>query len=141
MAPDAPGKAESRKVSAGTGGPAALILAACAVAGCNPGYVTDTAGPKDPDSVTTFVLALQPDSVTGCILGDPSMTRPITLTVSNDKAVLLTAGGIHYDLTRVAPNVYEGGYWAKIRADLTTRPKTLTVRNDDGSCRWAASAS
>jgi hypothetical protein len=102
--------------------------------------VTDTAGPKDPNSVTTFVLALQPDSVTGCILGDPSMTRPLTVTVNNDKAVLLTAGGIHYDLTRVAPNVYEGGYWAKIRADLATKPKTLTVRNDDSSCKWAASA-
>jgi len=117
-----------------------LLDAASLLGACNPGYVTDTAGPKDPNSVTTFVLALQPDSVTGCILGDPSMTRPLTVTVNNDKAVLLTAGGIHYDLTRVAPNVYEGGYWAKIRADLTTRPRTLTVRNDDGSCKWAASA-
>jgi hypothetical protein len=128
-------------VSTRSGGPVALILAAWSIAGCNPGYVADTSGPKDPNSVTTFVLALQPGSVTGCILGDPSMTRPITLTVSNNKAVLLTAGGIHYDLTRVAPNVYEGGYWAKLRADLATRPKTLTVRNDDGSCKWAASAS
>jgi hypothetical protein len=127
-------------MSARAGGQVVLILAAWALPGCNPGYVADTAGPKDPGSVTTFVLALQPDSVTGCILGDPSMARPMTLTVSNDKAVLLTAGGIHYDLTRVTPNVYEGGYWAKIRADLATRPKTLTVQNDDGSCKWAASA-
>jgi hypothetical protein len=127
-------------MKAGASGQVALILTACSLTGCNPGYVTDTTGPKDPNSVTTFVLALQPNSVTGCILGDPSMTRPVTLTVSNDKAVLLTAGGIHYDLTRVAPNVYEGGYWAKIRADLSTRPKTLTVRNDDSSCNWAASA-
>ena len=127
-------------MSARAGGQIALMSAACSIAGCNPGYVTDTAGPKDPNSVTTFALALQPGSVSGCILGDPSMTRPMTLTVSNDKAVLLTAGGIHYDLTRVAPNVYEGGDWAKIRADLSVRPKTLTVRNDDGSCKWAASA-
>ena len=117
-----------------------LILAVSSVGGCNPGYVADTGGPKDPNSRTVFVLALQPNSVTGCVMGDPSMTRPMTLTVSNDKATLLTAGGIHYDLTRTAPNVYEGGYWARIRADLSARPRTLSVRNDDGSCQWAASA-
>ena len=100
----------------------------------------NTAGPKDPDSVTVFTLALQPGSVTGCILADPSMTRPVTLTVKDDAATLLTSGGIHYDLTRTAPNVYEGGYWIKMRADLASRPKTLTLRNDDGSCKWAASA-
>ena len=117
-----------------------LVLALCTLANCNPAYVADTAGPKDPNSVTVFTLAVQPNSVTLCILGDPSMTRPMTLTVSNDRAVLLTAGGIHYDLTRVAPNVYEGGYWAKFRADVGTRPKTLTISSDDKSCVWAASA-
>jgi len=71
---------------------------------------------------------------------DPGMTRPVTLTVTNNSAVLLTSGGIHYDLSRVAPNVYAGGYWVKIRADLSTRPKRLTVSNDDGSCNWAATA-
>jgi hypothetical protein len=98
------------------------------------------AGPMDANSVTAFTLALQPSSVTGCILGDPSMTRPMTVTVRDDKAVLLTAGGIHYGLTRVAPNVYEGGYWAKIRADLASRPRLLTIRNDDSSCVWSASS-
>lgn len=117
-----------------------MVLVACLASACNPIPKPDTAGPKDPNSVTVFTLALQPDSVTGCILGDPSMTRPITLTVKNDKAVLLTSGGIHYDLTRMAPDIYEGGYWAKIRADLATRPKTLTIQNDDGSCKWAAFA-
>jgi hypothetical protein len=102
--------------------------------------VRDTAGPKDPNSTTVFTLALTPDSVTGCILADPSMTRPITVTVTNDKAVLLTSGGIHYDLTRVAPDVYAQGYWVKIEADLASRPKRLTVRNDDGSCKWVATA-
>ena len=117
-----------------------LFLAASLVVGCNPLPAANTAGPKDPDSVTVFTLALQPGSVTGCILADPSMTRPVTLTVRNDAATLLTSGGIHYDLTRTAPNVYEGGYWIKMRADLASRPKTLTLRNDDGSCKWAASA-
>lgn len=97
-----------------------------------------TAGPTDPSSTTTFTLALQADSVTGCIMGDPGMTRPMTLTVANNSAVLLTGGGIHYDLDRVRPNVYAGGYWIKIVADLSTRPKRLTVRNDDASCIWSA---
>ena len=94
----------------------------------------------DPGSVTVFTLALQPNSVTGCIMGDPGMTRPMTLTVSNNSAVLLTGGGIHYELDRIRPNVYAGGYWIKIVADLSVRPKRLTISNDDGSCNWAATA-
>lgn len=98
------------------------------------------AGAMEPNSVTVFTLSLQSNSVSGCIMTDPGMTRPVTLTVTNNAAVLLTSGGIHYDLSRVAPNVYAGGYWVKIRADLSTRPKRLTVSNDDGSCNWAATA-
>jgi len=103
-------------------------------------YVTTTAGPLDPNSRTVFTLALLPDSVTGCIMADPSMTRPMTVTVNDDKAVLLTAGGIHYDLTRVAPQVYAGGYWVKIHADLSVVPKRLAISNDDHSCNWMATA-
>src|ERR1700755_95808 len=60
-----------------------------------------TAGPMDPNSVTVFTLAVAPDSVTGCIMADPSMTRPMTLTVTNGSAELLTSGGIPYPLTPV----------------------------------------
>jgi len=98
------------------------------------------AGPMDPNSETVFTLAVAPDSVSGCILADSSMTRPMTLTVTNDSAVLLTSGGIHYSLTRVAPNVYAGGYYVKIRADLAVRPKRLAVSTQDGTCKWAATA-
>jgi hypothetical protein len=90
--------------------------------------------------VTVFTLSLQSNSVSGCIMADPGLTRPVTLTVANSSAVLLTSGGVHYDLSRVGSNVYAGGYWVKIRADLSTRPKRLTVSNDDGSCNWAATA-
>jgi hypothetical protein len=118
----------------------AALMAAMLIAGCSQTTSTATpaAGTTDPGSVTVFTLALQPNSVTGCIMGDPGMTRPMTLTVRNNSAVLLTGGGIHYDLDRVRPNVYAGGYWAKIVADLSVRPKRLTVSNDDGSCNWAA---
>lgn len=119
----------------------AALVTVLLIAGCNqPTSTAAPAGTADPNSVTVFTLALQPDSVTGCIMGDPGMTRPMTLTVRNDSAVLLTGGGIHYDLNRVRPNVYAGGYWTKIVADLSVRPKRLTVSNDDASCNWAATA-
>ena len=120
----------------------AALVAATLIAACN--QTTSTATPAaatmDPGSATVFTLALQPNSVTGCIMGDPGMTRPMTLTVRNNSAVLLTGGGVHYDLDRIRPNVYAGGYYVKIVADLAVRPKRLTVSNDDGSCNWAATA-
>lgn len=115
---------------------AAILFGGCTQSGNTPAPVA--AGAMDPNSVTVFTLSLQSNSVSGCVMTDPGMTRPVTLTVTNNSAVLLTSGGIHYDLSRVAPNVYAGGYWVKIRADLSTRPKRLTVSNDDGSCNWAA---
>ena len=120
----------------------AALAAALLIAGCSQpkSTVAPAAGTTDPGSVTVFTLALQPNSVTGCIMGDPGMTRPMTLTVRNNSAVLLTGGGIHYDLDRIRPNVYAGGYWTKIVADLSVRPKRLTVSNDDSSCNWAATA-
>ena len=120
-----------------------LVMVAILVGGCSQPQGTAApaaAGAMEPNSVTVFTLSLQSNSVSGCIMTDPGMTRPVTLTVTNNAAVLLTSGGIHYDLNRVAPNVYAGGYWVKIRADLSTRPKRLTVSNDDGSCNWAATA-
>ena len=120
-----------------------VLIAATLVSGCSQPQGTSApaaAGAMEPNSVTVFTLSLQPNSVSGCIMTDPGMTRPVTLTVTNNSAVLLTSGGIHYDLSRVAPNVYAGGYWVKIRADLATRPKRLTVSNDDASCNWAATA-
>lgn len=117
---------------------AAALAAATFFVGCTP--KNDTAGPMDPNSVTVFTLAVLPDSVSGCILGDPSMTRPMTLTVRNNTAEILTAGGIHYELDRVAPNIYASGYRFKIRADLSVRPKRLLVTTNDDACRWGATA-
>jgi hypothetical protein len=133
----------------GWAGPAAFrtLASLCAVAlltGCTQTAGTPTpaiaaAGAPNTPSVTAFTLAVAPDSVTGCILAE-GLDRPMTLTVTNDRAVLLTAGGIHYDLQRLRPNVYAGGYWIKIEADLSVRPRRLTVHNDDNSCRWVATA-
>ena len=61
-------------------------------------------------------------------------------TVSNGQAELLTEGGVHYSLDRVRPNVYAGGNYIKIGADLSVSPKRLTVSSNDRACTWAATA-
>jgi hypothetical protein len=120
----------------------ATPLAAVLLAACSQNIpATYTGGPPDPNSVTTFTLALTPDSLVNCWQVNPGMDRPMTMTVQNNSGDLLTAGGIHYGLTRVAPNVYAGGNYIKIRADLSTMPKTLMVRTNDARCTWTAGAS
>ena len=122
---------------------ATLAVLATSLLGCTQPRSAATpaaAGPMDPDSSTVFTLAVQRGSVTDCTLADSSMTRPMTLTVRNNRAELLTDGGIHYGLDRVAPNVYAGGYRFKIRADLSVRPKRLLVSTNDDVCRWQATA-
>jgi hypothetical protein len=116
---------------------AAALLGAC-TQNMPPAY---TGGPPDPNSVTTFTLSLTPDSLVNCWQANPGMDRPMTMTVQNNSGTLLTGGGIHYGLTRVAPNVYTGGDYIKIRADLSVMPKTLMVRTNDSRCVWTASAS
>ena len=66
----------------------AALVAATLLAGCSQTASTPApaAGTTDPNSVTVFTLALQPDSVTGCIMTEAGMTRPMTLTVSNNSA-------------------------------------------------------
>ena len=117
------------------------MLFAVALAACSQNMpATYTGGPPDPNSVTTFNLSLTPDSLVNCWQANPGMDRPMTMTVQNNSGELLTSGGIHYGLTRVAPNTYAGGNYIKIRADLSTRPKTLTISTNDTRCTWAASA-
>ena len=121
------------------------LAAAVLLGGCAQPAAPVVSGPADANSVTVFTLSLQPGSIEGCIMGDPSMTRPATLTVRNDKAEFLTDGGIHDVLTRVRPNVYTdifqvGGARLKIEADLSVRPKRLTVATYEGGCKWAATA-
>jgi hypothetical protein len=121
---------------------AKTLLATVLLGGCVPNTPpTYTGGPADPNSVTTFTLSLAPNSLLNCWQANPGMDRPMTMTVQNNSGELLTSGGIHYGLTRVAPNVYAGGNYIKIRADLSSVPKTLLIRSNDDSCAWTASAS
>lgn len=114
-----------------------LLTSACVQDGPTP-Y---TGAPRDPNSSTIFNLSLTPNSIPNCIMADPGMTRPMTVTVQNNNGMVDTAGGIHYGLTRVSPNVYAGGDWIKIRADLASSPKTLSVSTNDSRCTWSGAAS
>jgi hypothetical protein len=105
----------------------------------------NVSGPVDPAARAVFTLAVAPGSVEGCILGDSSMTRPITVTVGNDKALFETDGGIHDELKRIRPNVYFDNFQVglvemKIEADFSSSPKRLFVQTYDGTCKWAATA-
>jgi hypothetical protein len=123
--------------------PKTILLAAGALLGACAQNIppTYTGGPPDPNSQTIFTLALAPGSLLNCWQANPGMDRPMTMVVQNNSGDLLTSGGIHYGLTRVAPNTYAGGNYIKIRADLSTTPKTLMVRTNDSACVWNASAS
>ncbi|MBS0520696.1 MAG: hypothetical protein JSR90_18505 [Proteobacteria bacterium] len=123
---------------------AALLFGGCTQTADTPAPVTTIAGPKDPDSVTTFTLALLPESISGCIMTDFSMTRPMTLTVRNDQGEMVTSGGVHGAMMRIAPNVYSGSFIIgqrnlTFRADLASTPKRLTATTPEGGCKWAAS--
>lgn len=129
--------------------PLAVIMTACLLAACTQtgGNIPtpNLSGPVDPNATAVFTLAVAPGSVEGCILGDPSMTRPIRVTVRNDKALFLTDGGIHDELTCIRPDVYFDNFQVgvvemKIEADFSSRPKRLLVQTFDGTCKWAATA-
>ena len=102
--------------------------------------------PVDPAARAVITLAVAPGSVEGSFLGDSSVTRPITVTVRNDKALFETDGGIHDELKRIRPDVYFDNFQVgfvemKIEADFSSSPKRLFVQTFDGTCKWAAAAS
>jgi hypothetical protein len=112
-----------------------LLCGACV----QDGSAAYSGGPPDPNSSTVFNLSLTPDSLPNCMMADSSMTRPMTVTVQNGTGTLFTAGGIHYGLTRVGPNIYAGGDWIKIRANLAAAPKKLSISTNDSRCTWTSS--
>ncbi len=99
-----------------------------------------TSGPMDPNSSTDFTLALTPESLSGCIDGDPGMTRPMKVVVESGKATLWTDGGIHYGLDRLAPGRYHGGYHIDITVDLASKPKRVSIVNNAQTCTWTGTA-
>src|SRR5215510_4120331 len=80
---------------------AATALSGACTQTANTPSPTTAAGPAAPNSSTVFTLALTPGSLSGCMLGNPGMDRPMTVTVAGGQATLYTSGGIHYGLDRV----------------------------------------
>ena len=120
------------------------IAAGCTQTGGNI-PTPNLSGPVDPAARAVFTLAVAPGSVEGCFLGDSSMTRPITVTVRNDKALFETDGGVRDELKRIRPDVYFDNFQVgfvemKIEADFSTGPKRLYVQTYDGTCKWTATA-
>jgi len=102
-------------------------------------------GPVDPSAVGVFTLSVAPGSVEGCFMADSSMTRPIKVTVRNDKALFETDGGVRDELKRIRPDVYFDNFQVgfvemKIEADFSSRPKRLYVQTFDGTCKWMATS-
>ena len=129
--------------------PLAALVTTALFAGCTQtgGNIPtpNLSGPVDPAARAVFTLAVAPGSVEGCFLGDSSMTRPITVTVGNDKALFETDGGIRDELKRIRPNVYFDNFQSgfvemKIEADFSSSPKRLNVQTFDGTCKWTATA-
>jgi hypothetical protein len=124
---------------------AAALSAGCTQTGGNI-PTPNLSGPVDPSARAVFTLSVAPGSVEGCFMGDSSMTRPITVTVRNDKALFETDGGVRDELKRIRPDVYYDNFQIgfvqfKIEADFSTRPKRLNVQTYEGDCKWTATAS
>jgi hypothetical protein len=102
-------------------------------------------GPVDPSTRAMFTLSVAPGSVENCFMADSSMTRPITVTVSNDKALFETDGGVRDELKRIRPDVYYDNFQIgfaqfRIEADFSSKPKRLNVQTYEGDCKWTATA-
>jgi hypothetical protein len=122
----------------------AIVFTGCTQTGGNI-PTPNLSGPVDPSARAVFTLAVAPGSVEGCFLGDSSMTRPITVTVRNDRALFETDGGVRDELKRIGPDVYYDNFQIglvefKIRADFSSTPKRLYVSSYEDTCRWAATA-
>src|SRR6476660_6570338 len=84
---------------------ATALFAGCTQTGGNI-PTPNLSGPVDPAARAVFTLAVAPGSVEGCFMADSSMTRPITVTVRNDRALFETDGGVRDELKRIRPDVY-----------------------------------
>ena len=81
---------------------AAALFAGCTQTGGNI-PTPNLSGPVDPSARAVFTLSVAPGSVEGCFMANSSMTRPITVTVRNDKALFETDGGVRDELKRIRP--------------------------------------
>ena len=95
------------------------------------------------DVEVKFWFKENPNSISGCILADPSFSREHTFKIANGQAEVTSAGGIEVKMKPVRPNVYEGKFDLgrmnlTYTADLGATPPTLVAQSREGGCKWNA---
>jgi hypothetical protein len=90
-----------------------------------------------------FTFKQNPNSISGCIMADPSFTREHTFMIVNGQVELKSAGGIDVKMKPIRPNVYQGTFNLGrmnliYTADLGATPPTLVAQTQDGGCKWNA---
>ena len=97
------------------------------------------------DAPIEFRLIADKANPAGCISLDASLSRVHTVTVTGDKALLKSAGGINDTLKQASPGVYKttfslAGVRLDVVADASKTPRSLTVVEAQRSCKWNAAA-
>lgn len=90
----------------------------------------------------TFRLAKNASNVGVCNGMDASMSREHTVTVTGDKAVVKSSGGIDDDLKPAGAGIWRtefelGRVRLVVVANLSTSPRTLVVTEPREGCRWS----
>ena len=104
---------------------------------------TASAGAQQPP--IAFRVTPAQGNPTGCTSLDAALSRVHTMTLTDDKAVLKSAGGIDDTLKQTAPGVYKttfrlGGVTLDVVADASKAPRTLSVVEAKRGCHWNAVA-
>ncbi len=99
---------------------------------------------QQPAQPMTFRLAAErnPTSCTGL---DAALSRPQTVTIANDAAILKSNGGINDKARMTAPGVYKtkwsaNGATLDIEVNTTASPATLLVTEPKLGCKWSGKA-
>ena len=92
-----------------------------------------------------FRLTADKANPAGCTSLDASLSRVHTVTVTGDKALLKSAGGINDTLKQTSPGIYKttfslAGVRLDVVADASKTPRSLSVVEAQRSCKWNAVA-
>ena len=92
-----------------------------------------------------FRLTADKANPAGCTSLDASLSRVHTVTVTGDKALLKSAGGINDTLKQTSPGIYKttfslAGVRLDVVADAAKTPRSLSVVEAQRSCKWNAVA-
>lgn len=99
---------------------------------------------QQPAQPMTFRLSAgrNPASCSGL---DAALSRPQTVTIANDVAILKSNGGINDKAKMTAPGVYKtkwsaSGATLDIEVNTTASPATLLVTEPKLGCKWSGKA-